>query len=421
MNILVFLNDLGVGGTEKAACRWAWGLQERGHRVTGLSLQDGPRRSELEQHHIPIQVVEMSAQKIAAGLRNVSPEVIHVHAPGHPHEGDVLGDALKLLPKIPVVQSNIFGKFQNPREDAWTDYRLFVSWTSCVQAARRAFRRLNETFFRRCSVAVNPVDPEDLPAAVEIAAFRKQLGVAGEEVLFGRLSRPEPNKWTDLALDAFQKALRRNRKIKLLLREPPRFIAEKLRASTDASRFVVLPATADAGELRLTMSALDAVLHTSLMGESFGYGIAEPMNLGKPIVTHSVPWLDQAQIELVRHGECGFVASTPAAMADAILRLAGDAALRAQMGAQAQEHIRTLANPDTSITRLEAVLHAAVEKRDNPFAAEDLAQARRTAAYLDAHQFGHSWVEQLALRPYYYRVRFHQFRRAIHLKFGAQS
>ena len=183
----------------------------------------------------------------------------------------------------------------------------------------------------------------------------------------------------------------------------------------------MLPATVDAEELRLTMSALDAVLHTSVTGESFGYGIAEPMNLGKPVVTHSVPWQDQAQLELVRHGECGFVASTPSVMAGAILRLAGDASLRQLMGQAAQRHIRTLSDPDTSIQRLESVFRAALENRDNPFAVDDLARAKETADYLDAQQFGHTLGEQLALRPLYCRVRFHQFRRAIRLKFGAKS
>ncbi len=412
MTIVVFLNNLGYGGTEKAACRWAWGLMERGHRVTMLALMDGPRRAELERHNVPVQVASVSARAIADALLRNSPEVIHAHVPGHPHEGDVLGEAMKLLPqKIPVVQTNIFGKFQNPAEDAWTDFRLFVSWTSCVQAARRSFRRLDENFFRRASVTVYPLDPVEPSPATDIAIFRKSLGVAEDEVLLGRLSRPELNKWTDLAVDAFQLALRRNPKIRLLLREPPPLVAEQLRASPDADRFVLLPATTDAGELRLTMSALDVVLHTSSIGESFGYGIAEPMNLGKSVVTHSVPWVDQAQIELARHGECGFVTSTPRTMAGAILQLAGDASLRAQMGAQARKHIRKLADPEISIDRLEAILRAAIEKRGNPFAAEDLDRARATAAYLDAHQFGHSLLEQLALRPLYYRVRFHQFRK----------
>jgi hypothetical protein len=107
------------------------------------------------------------------------------------------------------------------------------------------------------------------------------------------------------------------------------------------------------------------------------------------------------------------VASTPAAMAGAILKLAGDVALRERMGAQARAHIRALANPETSIICLEEILHAAIEKHDNPFATEDLEKARRTAAYLDAHQFGHSLLEQIALRPSYYRVRFHEFRKCL--------
>lgn len=417
MKILVFITGLGLGGTEKAACRWARGLKERGHDVVFLSLKDGPRRAELEQQKIPVRIVEASPGAIADALKQAAPDVIHAHVPGYPGVGDELGDALKRLPhKIPVVQTNVFGRLQNPREDEWTDFRLFISWTSCVQAARRSFRRLDESFFRRHSVAVYPLDAMDAVPAADIAVFRRQLGVADDEILFGRLSRPEPNKWAPLALDAFQRALRRNPKIKLLLREPPPAVAAGLRASSDAGQFIILPATLDAEELRRTLSALDVVLHTSSIGESFGYGIAEPMNLGKPVITHSTPWADQAQIELVRHGEGGFIAGTPATMADMILRLANDIALRQKMGKRARQHIRALADPEISLNRLEAVFRAAVEKRGNPFASEDWQHAHETAAYLDAHQFGHSLLEQMALRPFYYRVRFHQFRKSWGLK-----
>jgi len=421
VKILVFTNSLGLGGTEKAACRWAWGLKERGHEVSVLTLAEGPRRTELEQHHVPLRVAEISADKIATMLREIRPEVIHAHAPGHPHEGDVLGNALKLLPKIPVVQTNVFGHLYNPGEDAWTDFRLFISWISGVQAARRVFRRLDEKFFQRASVAVYPLDPLEPSPAETVRAFRKSLGVAEDEVLFGRLGRPDIGKWSNLAVDAFRLALRHNRNIKLLLREPPPEIAAQLRASPDAGHFIFLPATSDAEALRLTLSAFDVVLHTAINGESYGYGIAEPMNLGKPVVTHSVPWQDQAQLELVRHGECGFVASTPSAMAGALLQMAGDASLRHRMGQAAQKHIRILSDPGTSIQRLEGALRAAVGKRDNPLAAEDLARARVTADYLDAHQFGHTWKEKITVRPFYYRVRFHEFRRAIRLKLGAKS
>jgi glycosyltransferase involved in cell wall biosynthesis len=411
LKILIFTNGLGMGGTEKAACLWARELITRGHHVTSLTLADGPRRAVMAAAGISVKVVPAVPAELAAALRDLAPEVIHVHAPGNPHEGDVLGAALSLLPqKIPVVQTNIFGRLNNPREDQWTDFRLFVSWTSSVQAARRAFHTLDKNFFQRASVAVNPLDPVDPPAEAKIAAFRQTHGVAPDEILFGRLSRPEPNKWTNLAVDAFRLALRRTRKIKLLLREPPPVVAAQLRAGPDARHFVILPATGDAEELRLTLSALDVVLHTSLVGESFGYGIAEPMTLGKPVITHSTPDWDQAQIELVRHGEDGFVASSPAAMAAAIMRLAEDSPLRDQMGRQARQHIRVLADPATSTDRLEAILRAAIARQDNPFASEDLAKARMVADYLDEHQFGHTFREQITLRKKYYRMRFHELR-----------
>ena len=413
MKLVVFFNGLGIGGTEKAACHWARGLQARGHQVTVLALADGPRRTELESHGVPVKILPVGAAEIAGELIELAPDAIHAHVPGFSHPGDVLGEALKRLPsKIPVVQTNVFGRLDNPREDAWTDLRLFVSWTSCVQAARRSFQKLDENFFHHTSVAVNPLEADDGPPAERVADFRRGHGILPEEVVFGHLGRPDPIRWDRMPIDAFRRALRLNGRIKLLLREPPPALAAELRSGPDADRFLILPTTSDPEELRLTTAAMDGVLHYSKVGESFGYGIAEPMNLGKPAIVNSTPWQAQAQIELARHGECGFTASTPATMAEAIVKLASDPSLRQRLGRQAQHHIRTLADPQTSLLRLETMLRAAVEKRPNPRATDDLIKARDTARYLDAHQFGHSWGEQLTLRPFYYRVHFHEFRKS---------
>ena len=413
MKVTVFLNQLGLGGTEKAAARWARGLAERGHHLHVLALKDGPRRSDFETQGIEVQIVPAEATKVRDQLQAFHPEIIHTHAPGHPHPGDVLGEALASLPKIPVLQTNVFGQLLNSKEDAWTDFRLFVSWTSCVQAARRTFRKLDGAFFCKHSVAVNPLDPSEMPSLKSIDEFRAAHGVGGGDILFGRLSRPDPGKWTNLSLEAFRLAARQNEKIKLLLREAPVAVAESLRDAPDRDRFVLLPATSDETELRLTMASLDVVLHTSAIGESFGYGIAEPMTLARPIIANSTPWSDQAQIELVRDNLCGFIASTPAAIADKILLLAEDKALRVRLGMAGREHIQKLADPNESLNRLEGALQATMIGQTNPRMDEDLATAKATAAYLDERQFGRTWQEQFALRPFHYRVRFHQLRHKI--------
>lgn len=413
MKVFVFMDNLGIGGTEKAACRWAWGLKDRGHQVSMMTLCDGPRRTELESHGISVEVIPPDASVLAQALMASKPDAIHAHVPGRPHRGDILGEALQICGKIPVVQTNVFGVLLNPREDAWTDYRLFISWTSCVQAARRSFRKLDLEFFRKASVAVYPLDPDDGPSLDEIAAFRQSHGVGPDEILFGRLSRPEPNKWTDLPLDAFRLALAKKPALKFLLREPPPLVVQALRSAPDRDRFVILSATSDPRELRLTLASLDAVLHTSSIGESFGYGIAEPMNYGKPVIANSVPWGDQAQIELVRHGECGFLASTPQTMSEAILKIAGNKELRTALGNRARQHIRVLSSVQTSLDRLEGALCAAVNRTSNPQAESDLKQATQAAAELDKRQLGDGWKEQLSLRPFHYRVRFSQWRRAL--------
>lgn len=409
MRILTFVNQLGFGGSEKAACIWACELARRGHEVHVFSLADGSRRQELGA--IPVTIASHDANILRKQLDELQPSVIHAHAPGHPHPGDVLGEALAgLFRKIPVVQTNIFGQFLTPNEDAWTDFRLFISWTSCVQAARRSFRKLDESFFRRASVATYPILPaEDLNQS-EVENFRLKHGVGADEILFGRLSRPEPNKWTDLPIQAFRLALRQDPRLKLLLREPPPAVARNLLRAPDCDRFIILAATTESYELALTISALDIVLHTSSVGESFGYGIAEPMNYGKPIIANSVPWLDQAQIELVRDGECGFIASTPATVAEAMLKLSSNTDFRTKLGRRAQAHIRELASLTTSTDRLEKTLEAAIANNDNPFARGDAKQVRAAARYLDDHQFGHSWQEQLVLRRRYYWSRVHQWR-----------
>jgi glycosyltransferase involved in cell wall biosynthesis len=430
--ILIFLNSLTLGGTEKAACLWAGQLARRFrkkaaqtpgcHAISVVALADGPRRADLEKAHVPLHAFGPGDPPTIATVADAlsSADVIHAHAPGFPHPGDILGPALRHLGrKIPVVQTNIFGQLQNPAENAWTDFRLFISWTSCVQAARRAGRKLDREFFRHQSVAVYPLEDtvsgqaELATCQAEAALLRQRLGLRPGDILFGRFSRPEPNKWTPLVLDAFLAAHRENPRIRLLLREPPPQVAHHIQTAGLSPHVLVLPATSEAHSLAVSQMACDAVLHTSSIGESFGYGVAELMAMGKPVITNSVPWHDQAQIELVRHGECGLVASTAKSMKMAVLQLAADDALRTSFGAAGRRHILSLADPARSTDRLETALHCSLTDEPNPFAEQDLEMARKAAEYLDKHQWGNSSGEAAWLHLMDTKVRLTAWQRRL--------
>jgi glycosyltransferase involved in cell wall biosynthesis len=399
MKIVQFVNSLGLGGTIRASSVWSRYLRSKGHEIAVLYLNDGPgKRRFTEAGFVPRHVKDEA--DIREQLSAFQPDVIHAHAPGFAHGGDVLGAALLGMPRRPpVVQTNIFGYLANPKETAWTDLRLFVSWTSCVQAARRHDLPLDAAFFAAASVVSCPLPRlEDGPDAARAQAFRGSLGFADDDVIFGKFSRPDPIKWSDLSIKGFRLAVRDNPKLKMLIREAPAAVLKTYPDLFARGQIVSLPMTSDPAELQMTMAGVDVVLHSSAIGESFGYGIAEPMQLGKPVIAHSIPWKDQAQIELVDHGKGGFLASTPQTTRDCILRLAGDADLRRKMGEHARERIQLIADAETSGARLEESLRAVVEGRPNPRAANDLVRALEAAAFLDRHEFGDNWRDTVVLR-----------------------
>lgn len=410
MKVAVFIGHLGLGGSEKAAVVWAKRLAKMSgvEGVKIASLEDGPRRKEFEESGLDVRT---------GGARVLQDtfawaDVVHSHFLNVPATAAFLTNSIKLTGrKIPIVETNVFGRFSIlPSAQAEVSHRLFVSWVSCVQAARRSGLPLDAAFFRRQSVAVYPVEAWSEPKLrsfqQEAQDWRNAVGLNPSHVLFGRFSRPEPNKWEPMILKAFLCASRRNPLIRLLLREPPPAIASELIrrnlaagvGETDPQKPVLLwPVTSDPRQLAVSQSACDVILHTSSIGESFGYGIAEPMALGKPVITHSVPWHDQAQLELVQTEKTGLVASVTPSLANSILQLAGNPVWRETLGQAAQKHILKLADPGISVQRLVVALRCALENSDNPDQAMDSEKALKTARDLDRSQWGAVLRERLYL------------------------
>ena len=252
--------------------------------------------------------------------------------------------ALRALgPEKPkLVETNVFGQLLDYANQDDVDMRLFVSFTSGMQAFSRTRVRLGPPDPSLDTVVFNPQPSEAFTKdEAQRIEFRKNLGVGEDEFLAVRIGRPGP-KWEPWECEAFQEARRKNAKLRLFLMEPKDSIQRDISAGKYGDGIIVKPATADPDYLLSVYSAADLMLQASSWGESFGYTLAEGMAAGMPLITLSTPWGDQAQTELVKHGETGYVCRSVKGMALALIELSTNPEKSAAFGAAGRERIHTI-------------------------------------------------------------------------------
>jgi glycosyltransferase involved in cell wall biosynthesis len=108
-------------------------------------------------------------------------------------------------------------------------------------------------------------------------------------------------------------------------------------------------------------AAADIVCQVSRWEEVFGYVIAEAMSCGKPMVATRVGGIP----ELVEDEKTGFVVErgNAAAIADRILRLVTDPALRGRMGAAGRQAARTKFDLEQNAERVVELYGIATSER----------------------------------------------------------
>jgi phosphatidylinositol alpha-mannosyltransferase len=259
-------------------------------------------------------------------------DLVHVHEPIVPGPGR---DALRAWrgPLVATFHANAERELPLQRLLRWFASAGLARIDRAVAVSREA-KRFSRTIFRgRTAVIPNGVDLSRFHPAAR-AADPGALGTRPLQVLFvGRFG--EPRKGISVLIEAAR-----------LLRASGRWVevtvvgagpSERFEAAADAAGVRFEGRLGDA-ELAARFATADLFCAPSLGGESFGMVLVEAMAAGCPVVASDIP----GYAEAARGAAVLFRAGDPAALGEALWRLALDPATRARLAARGLARAETL-------------------------------------------------------------------------------
>jgi glycosyltransferase involved in cell wall biosynthesis len=406
---------LNQGGTARAIEVLALeGDGPPGQRVFALGGL-GPVGDRLRARGVETRGYGSDPAKAAAAIRKLAPATLILHRAGRPEaRWHRLLEALEGA-DLTIVDFNVFG---------WVDeeaIRRGLKGVYCVSGSALA-KYLRLTFgcwpsmsaLAAMPIAVcaghNPLGEDDFRDPEPQADARRALGLPLHGPIAIRTGRPDWRKWSDLAILHSKRLLAQIPDLTFVFLSAPEnrrpIIAREL-----GSRAIVPPFSSDPPLIRRYMSAADLMIHHARYGESFGYALAEAQGMGLPVVVQSTPWGDNAQAEIVRHGETGFVVNRYGEMRLYVERLIRDPDLRRRIGTAARSHARASFGAGPTWHLLRRFIDAAAAGEGGLVAADEalgtsqfVALARGMASYSERYPLALRLAEEAPLygRPWFW-------------------
>ena len=185
----------------------------------------------------------------------------------------------------------------------------------------------------RVTIVYNGVDLDEFRRTRTTEAARLQLGLPAEGVYFGAIGQIGPRKGGDIILDAFERVTGRHPQIKLIFVGDPhrgqedfaRELMERAKRPPFAGRVFFFPFDE---KVQVYYEALDVNLLVS-RSEGFGRTLIEAAAAGVPSIGARTGGI----AEIIVDETTGLLVppEDPNALSEALERLAGDSALRAEM------------------------------------------------------------------------------------------
>jgi len=351
------VNDLGIGGTERGMATQAIALSGGPFEVRVVSLgPTGPLQQSLGQAGVRVDAVEGSLPTLVEALRGVDVAV-------QLREGDaapLLPMAARLASVPHLVEWSMFGKVDRSPDREQFDCHLFVSRMIALRY-RKWIGKPASCFHERHRVQPLPIDPLLAARAPPPREARISLGLDPDRPVVGRVGRAVDIKWRNLLIDMipFLHRAAPGTQVLLVGATPAKIKRLHARDLLDGCRLI--EPTPDEERLAAIYAACDVFVSASRIGESQGLAILEAMSLGIPVVTCSMPWADNAQIEFVEHGRTGLIADHPRAFGEAVAELVRTPTLRDELGTNAREMVARNLGPGALGAQLVSLFSALME------------------------------------------------------------
>lgn len=194
IRIIEAVNQLGLGGTEYAVQLFSKFLNKDRFEVTVIGLLNGGERVRLIED-LGIKVILLNGDLVKLGQLLQETDVFHWHG-----NGSLEPELFKVIkankPKI-VIQTNVFGQFDNSPFYDVIDYDLYISKMILVRRMKLDMK-LQDNYASKRKVLPYPVDIDHInslvPTEDEVNQFKKANNLQ-DKFIAGRIGRSDDHKF----------------------------------------------------------------------------------------------------------------------------------------------------------------------------------------------------------------------------------
>lgn len=360
MRIVVAESSTAMGGQELAVLLHAEGLRKRGHDVRLILEPGSPIFGKAVARGLPVDQVAMGRARYPAAiaafrriLADTRPALLHVNSS---RDSWIGGLAARLVsPRVKVVRSRHISTPLKKTPATRFLYRTLMDFVIVTggELTRRGLIERDGLAPDRVAAFPIGLDVEEFKPGPPDADLRKELGLPPGHRLVGLIAYLRSYKGHEYFIEAAARVLSRATDVTfLIVGEGPEEARLRERiASSGLSSAVRMLGFRD--DLLNVFRSLDLFVIPSVEGDTIPQALMQALAMALPVVSTTVGSIP----DVVRDGVTGFVVPPrdASALAERILALLNDAALRAAMGRRGRALVEREYSLARMLDRLEAV------------------------------------------------------------------